>query len=207
MDAREYLNWMTGFYGLKPIAVEINPSLLSAKRLKGAFDPARNTIILKKPTIDTPEDMSVVMHEFVEKVAPWLKHPGQALDLRGYPGDSKEWAPYARGGTMSVGVGDASKESKIDFEFEFRIGEIIITADVHVQDAKLRSRIETGTFTVEVFDDIYDQKDQKIDLADDPKAALQVAPKNRLILEIVKTAGTAQEIRWYASGWRKWKHG
>jgi len=205
MDAREYLNWMTGFYGLKPIGVEINPDLLSRKHLRGAYDPQRGVIILKKPTIETADDMAVIYHEFLEKVAPWLKHPGKYVDLRGMSEGEQQWAPYAKGGSMSVGVGDASKQSEIPFEMEFRIGEIVLAADVHVKDAKLRCRIEAGNVTAPVFDDIYDIKDQTVDLADAPKGALEVKPNNKLVLEIIKTAGTTQEFRWYASGWRRWK--
>jgi len=204
MDARTYVSWMTGFYGLKPISVEINPDLLYRKRLKGAFDPSRNTIILRKPTIDTPEDMSVIWHELIEKIAPWLKHPGQEVNLKGMPEEEKEWAPYAKGGTMSVGAADPTKKSEIQFEFEFRIGEIVIGADTHVANAKLRSRIEAGEITVPVFDDIYDVGNQIVDLADAPEGALQVGSNNTLVLEIVKAAGTAQEFRWFATGWRRW---
>jgi len=205
MDARAYINWMTGFYGLKPIGVEINPDLLARKHLKGAFDPARNTIVLKKSLVETPEDMSVIWHEFTEKIAPWLKHPGQHVDLRGYPGEEQQWAPYARGGLMSIGGGDATKKSEIIFEMEFRIGEVVLAADVHVKDAKLRCRIETPDTQIPVFDDVYDIKDQTVDLADDPNGALQVKPNNKLVLEIIKAAGVAQEFRWFATGWRRWK--
>ena len=205
MDAREYLNWMTSFYGLKPIGVEINPDLLSAKRLKGAFDPARNTIILKKPTIDTAEDMSVLWHEFIERVAPWLKHPGQSIDLRGMPKEEQEWAPYAKGGKMSVAAGDATKQSEIPFDFQFRVGSITIGADTHVADAKLNAVIKAGNVDVPVFDDIYDVANQVINLADDPKGALEVKPNNKIVLQVIKTAGTAQEFRWFATGWRRWK--
>jgi len=203
MDAREYVNWLTGFYGLKPIAVEINPSLLSAKRLKGAFDPSRGIIILKKPTIDTPEDMGIVMHEFVEKIAPWLKHPGQRVNLRGYPGEEQQWAPYAKGGKMSVGAGDATKQSEIPFEFEFRIGSITIGADTHVADARLNAVIKAGDIEVPVFDDIYDVANQVINLADNPEGAHQVKPNNKVVLQIIKAAGVAQEFRWFATGWRR----
>jgi len=205
LDARAYLGWMTGFYGLKPIGVEINPDLLSRKHLRGAYDPQRGVIILKKPTVDTPQDMEVIWHEFTEKIAPWLKHPRQQVDLRGMSEEEQQWAPYAKGGSMSVGALDASKQSEIPFEMEFRIGEIVLAADVHVNAAKLRCRIEAGNITAPVFDDIYDIKDQTVDLADDPEGALQVKPNSKLVLEIIKTAGVAQEFRWYASGWRRWK--
>ena len=198
------MSWMTSFYALKPIGVEINPSLLAAKHLKGAFDPARNTIILKKRTIDTPEDMSVIWHEFTEKIAPWLKHPGQSIDLRGMPKEEQEWAPYAKGGKMSVGAGDAVKESEIPFDFEFRVGSITVGADTHVADARLNAVIKAGNVDVPVFDDIYDVANQVISLADDPKGALEVKPKNKIVLQVIKTAGTAQEFRWFATGWRRW---
>jgi len=198
------LSWMTGFYGLKPIGVEINPDLLARKHLKGAFDPARNTIILKKSLVETAEDMSVIWHEFTEKIAPWLKHPGQSIDLRGYPGEEQQWAPYAKGGKMSVGAGDATKQSEIPFDFQFRVGSITVGADTHVADAKLNAVIKAGNVDIPVFDDIYDVANQVINLADDPKGALEVKPNNKIVLQVIKTAGTAQEFRWFATGWRRW---
>jgi len=198
------LSWMTSFYGLKPIGVEINPDLLARKHLKGAFDPARNTIILKKSLVETAEDMSVIWHEFTEKIAPWLKHPGQSIDLRGYPGEEQQWAPYAKGGKMSVGAGDATKQSEIPFDFQFRVGSITVGADTHVADAKLNAVIKAGNVDIPVFDDIYDVANQVINLADDPKGALEVKPNNKIVLQVIKTAGTAQEFRWFATGWRRW---
>ena len=198
------MSWMTGFYGLKPIGVEINPDLLARKHLKGAFDPARNTIILKKSLVETAEDMSVIWHEFTEKIAPWLKHPGQSIDLRGYPGEEQQWAPYAKGGKMSVGAGDATKQSEIPFDFQFRVGSITVGADTHVADAKLNAVIKAGNVDIPVFDDIYDVANQVISLADDPKGALEVKPNNKIVLQVIKTAGTAQEFRWFATGWRRW---
>ena len=198
------MSWMTGFYGLKPIGVEINPDLLARKHLKGAFDPARNTIILKKSLVETAEDMSVIWHEFTEKIAPWLKHPGQSIDLRGYPGEEQQWAPYAKGGKMSVGAGDATKQSEIPFDFQFRVGSITVGADTHVADAKLNAVIKAGNVDIPVFDDIYDVANQVINLADDPKGALEVKPNNKIVLQVIKTAGTAQEFRWFATGWRRW---
>jgi len=206
MDAREYVNWMTNFYGLKPIGVEINPDLLARKHLKGAFDAARNTIILKRPLIQTAEDMSVIWHEFTEKIAPWLKHPGQSIDLRGMPGEEWLWAPYAKGGKISVGAGDATKEGEIAFDFAVRVKEIQIKASAHVNDAYFKAWIDAINEQQVLFEEVYDIENLTIPLAATPEGANEIRPKNKAKLQIIKpTTGTAQEIRWMVIGWRKYK--